>query len=132
MNNDPKLCELQKQALNMLLRNKNLLDALSKMQESAAKTSRKVIRASTHCGCIALSGEMQDINVDMSAQELKSQLSYFVDGELCEECKFAVEKEIGSILFYLSIICNALGLDMQKIFEDEIERNKIWKGYTLK
>jgi hypothetical protein len=132
MENERKMCELQQVAAQMLLRNKSLLDALTKMQEAGAKTLRSVVKAATRCGCIELSGALQPINSNMTFEEIRGKLNFYKDGEICNECKFAVEKEMGAVLFYMASVCNALDLDMNEIIEKEIERNRLLGGYSLK
>lgn len=102
-----------------LKRNKNLLDTVSKLNSAATKLSRAVIKASTQCGCIELSGKKTDI----SDRQIK--------GEICPSCRSAVEKEMGDTLFYIAGIANALDISIYDVMLKEKQQISLLKNFSL-
>ena len=70
-------------------RNKNLLDTMSKYQTASSRLNRAVTKAATQCGCISLTGRKRS-----------GQAKTGVEGKLCKNCREAIEKEMGDVLFY--------------------------------
>lgn len=68
----------------------------------------------------------------MSLKEAKKYLKTHVEGQLCENCRDLIEKEIGSTLFYLASICNTLDLNLYDIVLKEIERMKTLGEFNLR
>lgn len=68
----------------------------------------------------------------MSLKEVKKYFKIYVEGYFCENCRDLIEKEIGSILFYLVLICNILDLNLYDIIIKEIERMKILGEFNLR
>jgi len=96
-----------------LLRNRSLMDNISKLETSSARLSRAITKAHTQCGCI-----------DMS----KRQLS----GSLCEKCRSVVETEMGDLLFYTAGLCNTLGLSIYDVMLKEKQALSLLKNFSLK
>ena len=103
-------------------RNKSLLDTISKSQETNARVNRAIVKAITHCGCIKLNAEKQHLPKDTDLSEMHSYISTQIEGELCPKCRDIVETELGSNLFYLSSLCNALDLNLYDVLIRESER----------
>ena len=59
---------------------------------------------------------------DCSFSELKQYLKSHIEGELCENCREILEAELGQNIFYLTGICNALGLELEDIIDKEGKR----------
>lgn len=108
----------------LLIRNKSILDSLTKFSESVARINRSIIKSATNCGCIRINAKKQEIPPDVSLKDAKKYLKTHIEGQLCENCRDRIEKEIGSTLFYLASICNTLDLNMYDIILKEIERMK--------
>lgn len=115
--------EFQIAAERCLHRNKNILDTITKHEAAAAKVSRAIVKASTQCGCIGLSGK---------AQESEFTPDIGVSGELCADCRETIESEIGEELFYLACACNALGLSMYDILLLERKKLSLLGKFSLK
>ncbi len=107
---------------NMLVRHKSVLDLLSKYQESTARVNRSIIKSVTSCGCLKISAQKQSVPEDINFLDLKDYMNSHLSGELCDNCLYTVEKEIGNHLFYLAGIANTLNLDLDEILEKESEK----------
>ncbi|ABP68271.1 hypothetical protein Csac_2702 [Caldicellulosiruptor saccharolyticus DSM 8903] len=116
----------------LLIRNKSILDSLTKFAESAARVNRSIVKSVTNCGCIRINAKKQEIPIDVSLKEAKKYLKTHVEGQLCENCRDLIEKEIGSTLFYLASICNTLDLNLYDIVLKEIERMKTLGEFNLR
>jgi NTP pyrophosphatase (non-canonical NTP hydrolase) len=116
------LKEFQQQVSELLLRHRSLLDVLSKSQQSNASINRSIVKAVTECGCIRLNADKQAYSADLSLEEAQKLLKTHVDGKLCDACLEVVTAEVGKNLFYLSSMCNLLGLQMEEIMEKESKK----------
>lgn len=115
----------------LLLWNKSILDILSKFQDSNARVNRSVIKAVTRCGCMEINAGKQLVPHEGSAEEIKNAMKTHLKGELCEVCREAIEKEIGTNLFYLVSLCNTLDLNLYDIILRENDRVKMLRSYNL-
>lgn len=102
-------------------RNKNLLDTMSKYQTAAGRLNRAITKAATQCGCISLSGKKRE-----------GQAKTNVSGKLCKNCREAIEKEMGDVLFYQAAMCNALGLSIYDVMLKEKQTLFALGDYSLK
>ena len=113
------LGDFQKQVSELLLRHRSVLDILSKWDQAAASVHRTVIKAVTECGCIEVHGQKQPYDQNMTLEDAQKLLQSHLSGRLCEHCAEIVSEEMGKSLFYLSALCNALQIDMEKVLEAE-------------
>ena len=111
--------EFQNTVSELLMRHHSILDVLSKLQEASARTNRATVKAVTGCGCIQIDAKKKAIPPDTSLLELKNYFESHLHGELCPNCREAVETEAGKILFYLTALCNLLDLNLYDIFLKE-------------
>lgn len=102
-----------------LKRNRSLLDTLSKFEVACARMNRAVIKASTQCGCVVISGEKQ------SSQPV-------ISGELCKHCREAVQKEMGDMLFFSAAIANALDISLYDVMLGEKQTLTLLGDFSLK
>ena len=102
-------------------RNKNLLDTMSKYQTASSRLNRAVTKAATQCGCISLTGRKRS-----------GQAKTGVEGKLCKNCREAIEKEMGDVLFYHAAMCNALGLSIYDVMLKEKQTLFARGEYSLK
>ena len=100
-------------------RNKNILDTATKLTSSAERLSRAVIKASTQCGCIEISGKKTEVP------------SAGIIGDLCPTCLRAVEKELGDTLFYLACIASALDISIYDIMIKEKQQLSLLCNFSL-
>ncbi|AGC67296.1 hypothetical protein Cst_c02720 [Thermoclostridium stercorarium subsp. stercorarium DSM 8532] len=127
------LDEFQYTSQDLLIRNKSILDSMTKMIESSAKISRTLVKAVTQCGCIKINGEKQEIpeHAD-SLEEIQAHMKTHLTGSLCENCRDLLEKDIGRNLFYLAAMCNILDLNLYDIILKELKRLKLLGKYSLR
>ena len=103
-----------------LLRHKSILDILTKYTESSARVNRAVAKAVTNCGCINIYANKQTLPQEHdSLEDLYKCLSTHVNGELCDTCREVIEREIGNNLFYLTSLCNVLGISLYDVLIEE-------------
>ncbi len=117
---------------DLLVRNKSILDQLTKFQDSNARINRTIVKAVTQCGCIKISAEKQPFDDTEEFEEIESKLKTHLYGKLCENCRGFVEKEIGSNLFYLASICNTLDLNLYDMILKELDRAKMLGKYSFR
>lgn len=118
----PSLQSFQEQVSELLLRHRSLLDVMSKMGQSNAAAVRSVTKAVTECGCIELHATKQDFKPGMDLHEARETIHKHVQGELCENCRDAVTNELGRNLFYMSALCNQVGIDMDEVVKRESQK----------
>lgn len=127
------LDEFQYTSQDLLIRNKSILDSMTKMTDSCARISRTLAKAVTQCGCIRICSEKQEIpKLTDSLEEMKSHMQTHLEGSLCENCRDMLEKDIGRNLFYLSAICNTIDLNLYDIIIKELKRLKLLGKYSLR
>ncbi|WP_058486908.1 nucleoside triphosphate pyrophosphohydrolase family protein [Defluviitalea phaphyphila] len=127
--------EFQYTVENTLFRNKSILDQITKFQDSCSRVNRNIIKATTQCGCIKINSYKQKYpeNIsDISIEKLKVMMDKHISGELCENCRDAIEKEIGKNLFYLASLCNTLNLNLYDIIIKELERINMLGNFMLR
>ena len=114
--------DFQRVVSECIVRHRSILDILSKHQEASGRVSRAVAKAATSCGCISINAKKPHIPEDISLQELPEYMSNHITGHLCEDCKDALENEIGTQFFYLTALCDSFGLDLNDILDKERKR----------
>jgi predicted house-cleaning noncanonical NTP pyrophosphatase (MazG superfamily) len=125
------LNKFQENVSNVLIRHRNVLDVISKYQESCSRVNRAVVKSVTSCGCININTTYHNIPDNISYEELKNFTKHHISGELCDLCKDKLEEEIGNHLFYLAAICNTLELDLYHILEKQSENISMLGKYSL-
>jgi predicted house-cleaning noncanonical NTP pyrophosphatase (MazG superfamily) len=123
--------EFQKCTSNLQLRNKSILDIVTKLGEKNAMLNRAVFKSATHCGCIEINASKQVFSKDKTLEENKDILESHIDGELCPKCQDKIEEEIGDLLFYLASLCDALDLDLDTIMKLKLRNLKTLGIYNL-
>lgn len=108
----------------ILIRHKSILDVLTKFQESQTRANRAVVKAVTACGCIEINSKKQNFSDEISLDELKDFLDTHVKGNLCDNCRDVIEKELGNNLFYMAALCNLLDISMYDVMIKEYEQIK--------
>ncbi|HHW40508.1 MAG TPA: DUF1573 domain-containing protein [Syntrophomonadaceae bacterium] len=111
--------EFQNTVSELLIRHHSILDVLSKLQETCARTNRATVKAVTGCGCLSIEAKKKQIPPDLSITDLKDYFESHLRGELCDNCREIIETEIGKTLFYLTALCNLLDLNLYDIFLKE-------------
>ncbi len=106
----------------MLIRNRSILDTITKYQETAARASRAISKAATHCGCIEIEAKKQDFDTDLTSESIQTHFARHINGQLCPSCKEAISSELGANMFYIASLCNSLGLNINDIIQSETKR----------
>lgn len=123
--------EFQDTVSELLLCNRSILDLLAKSQETNARLNKAIIKSVTSCGCLKINANKKKIPTDTSLEELKSLLESHLEGELCVNCREAIETEMGRTFFYLAALCNLLDLNMYDILLKEQKHVKTLGLYNL-
>lgn len=132
MKEDVLIDKFQFTVEELLIRNKSILDAITKFQDSCSSVNRAIIKAVTQCGCCKISASKQEIDKNSSFEELKTKLKTHFEGTLCGKCRETIEKEIGQTLFYMAALCNILDLNLYDIMLKELEKVQLLGNYNLR
>jgi len=124
--------EFQYTVQELLVRNKSIVDSITKYQDSNARVNRSIIKAVTQCGCLKINAKKQEVPEDGEFEEIRNAMETHLEGKLCENCRDQVEKDIGRNLFYLASICNTLDLNLYDIIIKEQDRVKMLGQYNLR
>lgn len=119
-----------------LLRHRSILDIITKLQESEGRINRAVIKSVTNCGCLEIEANKKkstkEAEEENEIDSLKDCLCSHIKGELCDNCREVIEREIGNNLFYLTSLCNLLNLNLYDILLKEYDRIDTLGKYTLR
>ncbi|MBU3188630.1 DUF1573 domain-containing protein [Clostridium bowmanii] len=118
-----------------LLRHRSILDIITKLQESEARVNRAVVKSITNCGCIKVEAKKQytpDNIDDLDLDTLSSSLDTHMEGNLCENCREVIEREIGNNLFYTTSLCNLLDLNLYDVILKEYDKINTLGKYNLR
>jgi hypothetical protein len=116
-----------------LLRHKSILDIMTKLQDSEARVNRALAKAITNCGCMEVSARKQQIPGEGDdIEHLRDCLKTHLKGELCESCREVVERELGNNLFYLTSLCNLLGISLYDVLIKEYDRINTLGKYSFR
>ncbi len=124
--------EFQYMVQELLVRNKSIVDSITKYQDSNARVNRAIVKAVTQCGCIKIHAKKQNIPENGDFDEIKTSMKTHLEGKLCDNCRDQIEKDIGRNVFYLASICNALDLNLYDIMIKEYDRLKMLGKYNLR
>lgn len=116
-----------------LIRHRSILDVLTKYSESSAKVNRSIAKAVTNCGCISINATKQYIPIEEnSIENLDSCVKPHLTGELCDNCRQIIEKEIGNNIFYLTSLCNHLNISLYDVLIEEYNNINTLGKFTLR
>lgn len=116
----------------LLGRNKSILDLITKFQDSNGRINRGIVKAVTQCGCVKINAEKQNYPIGADFDEVQKLMKTHIEGELCENCRDIIEKDIGRDLFFLASICNTLDLNLYDIIIKELDRIRMLGKYNLR
>jgi len=105
-----------------LIRHKSIIDVLTKLSESSARVNRAVAKAVTSCGCVRIEAGKQVFPEEASLAEMARRTPTHVNGQLCDQCREAIENELGRNLFYLAALCNLLDVSLYDALIKENDR----------
>ncbi len=121
----------QKTVSKVQLRNKSILDIISKLGEANALVNRAVVKSVTYCGCVSVKATKQIYDSNKSLEENKTYLKTHVEGELCDKCKEKIIEEIGNYLYYVASLCDALDIDLNDVLNNKLNELKTLGIYSL-
>lgn len=130
--NDMVVDKFQYTVQDLLVRNKSIIDQLTKFQDSNSRVNRTIVKAVTQCGCIQIDAHKQPFDEDGAFEDANASFETHLSGSLCENCRDAIEKELGSNLFYMASLCNTLDLNLYDIMIKELERAKMLGKYNMR
>ena len=130
--NDMMLDKFQYLVRELLVRNKSILDSVTKFQDSNSRVNRSIIKAVTQCGCMKINAQKQNFDEDSDFEGLRNAMQTHIEGALCDNCRDIIEKDIARNLFYLTSICNTLDLNLYDIIIKEYDRLKMLGKYNLR
>jgi hypothetical protein len=116
----------------LLIRNRGLLDTLTKFQDTASRVSRALVKAATHCGCIRIEAAKQGYPIDKDVKDIHEALDTHIRGELCSHCRTILEQEMGVHIFYFTSICNALDISLYDVILQEKERMRTLGKFCMR
>ena len=123
----------QNEVSESLLRHKSILDVLTKYTESNSRVNRAVAKAVTTCGCIDINATKQTLPIDTnSLDSLSDALHTHLNGELCENCREIIERELGNNLFYLTSLCNILDISLYDVLIKENDKINTLGKFTFR
>lgn len=125
--------ELQSKVSDILVRHRSILDVMTKLEESNSRINRAIAKSVTHCGCISINASKQKLptNDTSTFSESKDCFKEHVEGELCDNCKEIVEKEIGNHMFYVGAVCNTLDINLNEAVLKELQTIDTLGVYSL-
>lgn len=127
--------DFQNSVESSLVRHKSLIDIITKLQESDARINRAIAKSITNCGCIEINAKRQQIpenDSNLNIDNLSECLQTHVIGQLCENCRDVLEGEIGTHLFYLTSLCNTLGINLYDVLIKENNNINTLGKYNLR
>lgn len=122
----------QNKVEEQLIRNRSILDIITKCQDAASKVNRSVVKAVTSCGCIEIHAKKQELPEDISLDNLAKYMDSHVTGSLCPNCRSIIEDEMGNQLFYLASLANTLDLSLYDIILQEENKMSTLGKYHLR
>lgn len=125
------LDDFQNSVAESLIRHKSIIDIMTKYSESNARINRALAKSITTCGCVSLSAHKQSLPDDASLDSIADLLSYQIEGKLCDSCMEVLEEEIGSNIYYLSALCNSLGINLFDVIIKRYDKLQTLGKFTM-
>jgi len=119
---DEVVGQFQDKVSELLIRHRSILDSLTKFQESTARVNRAVAKTVTNCGCLSIVARKQSCPPEVDLKDCQKYMDSHLKGELCEQCREAIEEELGNHLFYLTALCHLLDMELTDLFSKEFQR----------
>lgn len=130
--NDIYTEDFQEAVNELIMRNRSILDILTKFQSASAKVNRSVIKSVTNCGCLKINAQKQNFPQNGDIETISKLLDSHVKGKLCENCMRTIEDEIGGTLFYLAALCNTLGISLYDVILQEKKKLDTLGPFSLR
>lgn len=123
--------DFQKTVSEFLVRNRSILDVMTKLQDAATRVNRALAKTVTSCGCLRIVASKQELPQDVSFSQVADYVKSHIEGELCPNCADVIESELGNAIFYLAATCCLLDIDLQDVLERENDRINTLGVYSL-
>jgi len=123
--------EFQKTVSEYLVRNRSILDVMTKLQDAATRVNRALAKTVTSCGCLSVDASKQELPDDVNFSQVSNYVKSHIEGEICPNCSDVIETELGNAMFYLAATCCLLGLDFKCVLERENDRINTLGVYSL-
>ena len=123
--------DLQNSVNDSLLRHKSILDLITKYSESCSRVNRAIAKSVTNCGCLTINAKKQHLPDD-SIEDISELLDTHIKGDLCDNCREIIEREMGNNLFYLTSLCNDLGINLYDVLLKEHDRINTLGKFTFR
>ena len=124
--------DFQNSVNDSLLRHKSILDLITKYSESSARVNRAVAKSVTNCGCIEINATKQSIPSEDSIDSIYNFLNSHISGDLCDNCREVIEREIGNNIFYLTALCNSLNINLYDVLLKESDKISTLGKFTFR
>jgi hypothetical protein len=121
----------QETVAQVLLRNRSVLDVMTKVEDAAVRLSRTISYAATGCGCIEIHAERQRVPTDIPLKDAITFMRTHVEGSLCQRCREALITDMGGALFYLAALANTFGVPLAEVLETEYRKTRTLGVYSL-
>ncbi|MEF9934817.1 MAG: DUF1573 domain-containing protein [Clostridium sp.] len=128
---DMSLLAFQQIVNDTQIRNKSIIDVMTKLTESSSRINRAVAKSVTVCGCIELTAQKQSIPFETSLEDAGKIMKSHVDGDVCDHCLEVLQDEIGNHLFYIASLCNALDIDLNDALQKELDKVNTLGRYNM-
>lgn len=123
--------DFQDNVSKYLVRHRSILDVITKLQDSAARTNRAIVKSVTACGCMKIEADKQPIPDEVTLDKMGEYVQTHLEGKLCPECFEKVEAELGKLLFYMAATCTLLNLNLGSVIGSENNRISTLGIYSL-
>lgn len=114
--------DFQNSVNDSLVRHKSILDLITKYSESSSRVNRAIAKSVTNCGCLTVNAKKQHLPDDEPIDNINNLMDTHLNGNLCDNCREVIEKEIGNNLFYLASLCNTLGINLYDVLLKEYDK----------
>lgn len=119
--NDMIFDEYQNCINDCLINHNDILDVITKYSETNSKVNRIIAKSIINCGCINIYNISKSRNDNNYINKINSCNNKTFD-IICDDCREIIEKEIGNNLFYLTSLCNLLGINLYDIIIKEYNK----------
>lgn len=125
------LKDFQTTVSDVQLRNKSILDIISKLGEANALVNRAVVKSVTYCGCTSVKATKQIYDTNKSLGENKMYLKTHIEGDLCDKCKEKITEELGNYMYYVASLCDALDIELDDVIKHKLNELNTLGIYSL-
>lgn len=123
--------QFQETVRKNLYRHKSIIDTLSRLQESSSQVNRATAKAVTSCGCLKIEAGRQSFPEGATLEDVAREARTHLEGAACANCREVIETKLGTMLFYMTALCELLGLDLGEVINRENDRISTLGLYSL-